>query len=142
MHEHASELIRWANAEKNTWVWYKRSGSKKWSKGQRISWDPSSTYIVDDEWATIRKAIADGGEAQVYRGGGAWEDRKAVPLCPGEENNINNWRIKPEPVYEYQWLQYDEPSGNYSLTDYMTEEFADTLEYEKERFDRSKREKR
>ena len=138
MHKHASELIRWANAKEYTEVWYKRIGSKEWCRSRRVSWDSSSTYVIDDKWATIRKAIIDGKEVQVNRGDG-WEDHEAGALCLGEENNTDVWRIKP--VYEYQWLVYDELSGKYSLTEYMTEELADTREYEKERFDRSKKEK-
>ena len=118
---HKEEIKYWANHPNGTKVWLKSSKDTEWklSNGY-VAWFESSIYIVDDEWAELRKAQIDGKqlefkeylihtrEEKIYERILGWVSMKTT--------SPNDWRIKPEePRYEWQWvIQYQ--TGHYSLT--------------------------
>ena len=137
-HPYRNEICLWANSPLGTEVWYKRKNTKdKWTCSISVLWNKDYIHIVDNEWAELRKAQIDGKQLQ-FKGltTGQWYD---TTLKYEDINNsyIQYWRIKPEPVYEWQFLMYDECTKTYALTDFMTQKEGKKLGYEK--FDKSKR---
>lgn len=63
IHPHKDEIVKWANGNYNVGVWWKpKNSSAKWSlKHFSIAWAKEADYIIDDEWATIRKFAIDNG---------------------------------------------------------------------------------
>jgi len=57
--KHKDEIIRWANCPEGTEIWY-REGRNEWDKVMATGWLPNVKYIVDDKYAELRKAQADG----------------------------------------------------------------------------------
>ena len=57
MHKNRNEIIRWANAPKDTKVWHKYDG---WTRYANPSWGLRGEFVVDDDWAEVRKAKIDG----------------------------------------------------------------------------------
>jgi len=123
---HKDEIIRWANSPEGTMVWYKDFGH--WIITDNPSWDSGTLYIVDDEWAELRKAQADG--KQLQRFSGTWVDEDTLNMGTFEEPKY--WRIKPEGVYEWQWIIMNNDSNSYWVTaGYFTseEEFKKQTNY-------------
>ena len=56
---HKDEIIRWANCPDDTKVWYRRAESM-WDIVVTPLWLFDVDYIVDDKYAELRKAQADG----------------------------------------------------------------------------------
>ena len=107
-----------------TKVWYKSGFTdNKWELKEKVYWDGFGTYIVDDEWAELRKAQADGKQIQRNNICDIWVDCNGE--CKFNENIFNsiiNYRIKPkEPIYEWQWIhQYINKSWDIT-SEYYTE---------------------
>ena len=98
--KHKDEIIRWANAKQGTKVWSKLS-NKKWLLVNSAQWNPNNIYIIDDEYAELRKASADGKIIQ-YKHGSEWFDT----LTDSWEIaiDISKYRVKPDELtYYYQW---------------------------------------
>jgi len=64
--KHEKEIIRWAKCPEGTEVWYKKKCGK-WNLIDGPSWSAMVSYIVNDEYAEIRKAERD-GETILYNG--------------------------------------------------------------------------
>ena len=123
-HKHKDEITRWANSAESTNVWYK-SRDGNWYLLDRPAWINKVAYIVDDEWAELRKAQADGKQLEVIIGS-TWISET---LLIGHESvsGTNVWRIKSKEVYEWQWIIQDVSSGKYDITNgsYTKEEAED-----------------
>ena len=128
---HQQEIIRWAKAPKGTKIWYKQEGDAKWYITEGTKWYEDTQYIVDDKWAELRKAQADGKQLQ-WINEGEFVD---VTLKNSPTGLIKYWRIKPEPVYEWQWI-IRRANNTFALTVHKTEHEM-KLGYEK--FEPSKR---
>ena len=103
MRKHKKEMIRFIESEYGTEVWYKNNNSTKWRKSQVPRWDKDTTYIVDDEYATLRKESIDTKmPIQVYNKElSEWQ----TPNFDLEfDGNIKNYRLKPDdhsyPIYK------------------------------------------
>ncbi len=70
-----NEVSRWINADRPK-VWYKSKNVREWTYTVGPpSWDAEATYIVDDEWAELRKSAYDGFTIQWrYTEDEKWED--------------------------------------------------------------------
>ena len=74
---HEKEIIRWAKSPDGTDVWEKRHNLDPfWFLLDCPDWDPSSTFIVNDKHAKIRKQWIDEGkpQMQVMEPDGTWRD--------------------------------------------------------------------
>ena len=110
---HEAEIKYWATHEDGTKVWYK-TDENVWIDTSCPSWIPNMEYIVNNEWAKLRKAQADGKQLQrrVPNHFGRtiaernefteWEDDTLDIFTPDYLDA--HWRIKPEEVYEWQWV--------------------------------------
>ena len=115
------EICYWSDHPERTEVWA-RSETGKWHRYLSPAWNPRFVYVVDNEWAELRKAQADGKQLQYYYADERqWTDANLSQPC---KNSIRDWRIKPEePVYEWQWV-YQTDDGKFHITglSYKSEE--------------------
>ena len=66
MRKHRNEIVRFANSDKGTKVWFKNKSMKEWGKTYYPYWIDDTFYIVDDEHATLRiESIDTGRKIQV-----------------------------------------------------------------------------
>ena len=107
---HEKEIIRWANCPDGTPGWYKTKYTD-WAKTTNPLWSIKTIYILDDGWAKIRKAYTDGKTIEYYVGRHKWQEI----ANPCWDDNIERYRIKPEPVYEWQWV-WEDKSGVFHIT--------------------------
>lgn len=122
-HIHKDEIIRWAKCPNGTEIWHRHKGDKKWLKTDEPNWYPTKIYIVDDEFAELRKAYADGKTIQQHNPQTQeWVDIQNPFFIYG----TSCYRIKPETkkVKLYQWLCKDE-NGKYYI------ETTENLEFPK-----------
>jgi len=125
-HIYANEIKRWANAYP-VGIWYREKNDKEWKWTENeVSWHKDYIYIVDDEFAEIRKAHADGASVQFNEGDD--EDPNWVTSNePTFHGMIGDYRIKPE-------LKF------YSLQEFLEEqnlwgEFLENCKLENQRWD-------
>ena len=110
---HKDEICYWAKQPDGTMVWFKY-GNNDWKLTSGPVWRAHTKYIVDNEWAELRKAQADGKQLQIETKSG-WKFKK-LTLDQVRLHKSHWWRIKPEePVYEWQWI-YKVENGSYSMT--------------------------
>ena len=115
--KHKKEIERWADCPDGTCVWMKLDLST-WELILYPSWRIGATFIVDDDWAKVRKAKVDGKDIEM-RYCSRW-----IPAKQGVNDfsgmNPEAYRVKPkEPVYEWQaYFKYC-PSDVYRLTDHF-----------------------
>lgn len=122
MRPHRDEIIRWAN-NRDAKVWYRSNHEDgKWVLGKSVSWWQHSVYIVDDEWAELRKAQADGKLLQCKNGTGdagqqLWRHGE-VSMFEMANHSPSMWRVEPiEKKYEWQWLYKNACSGLFRATE-------------------------
>jgi len=112
------EFERWIDTGRPlVWIKNLNNPTSEWITISNPTWREKITYIVDNQYAEIRKAFYDGKTIQfkIYN-----EERPWVDWGSEEEPDYKCYydiRIKPkEPVYEYQWIgQFD--NGQYRLTE-------------------------
>ena len=120
---HKDEIKYWADHPNCTDVWAKGFNEQDWEllEHYKVNWScVVCKFIVDDEWAELRKAQANGEQLQFKHFNGEWVD------CFLDYNKMTigpkNWRIKPkEFVYGYQYvIQYSD--GTFDMTDHEEKE--------------------
>ena len=116
---HENEIKYWSEHPDGTKVWCKSESTDGWVLIEP-KWTGIGTYIVDNEWAELRKAQADGKQLQ-YDNSNGWCDSKLSKWDYINKNTeVKYWRIKPEePVYEWQWIWIDK-NGKYHFTDFYS----------------------
>ncbi len=64
---HEKEIQRWSTTPDGTGVWYRYKNDTKWDKlnAAQVGWHDWCIYIVDDEYAELRKARMDGKVIQL-----------------------------------------------------------------------------
>ncbi len=97
--KHKKEIVRWSNCPDGTKVWTQYKGNSTWGTTLAPLWNPETKHIVDDEYSELRKAEADGKVIQSELCGMGWKDRDNLRFS----NSPNRYRIKPEPIYYYEW---------------------------------------
>ena len=105
--KHKDEICRWANCPDGTKVWIKDEETE-WYLGKPI-WFAHRKYIVNDAWAEIRKAFVDGKTIE-YKDRECWIESIYENVHNFNLSNldIENYRIKPETIHEWQWYQESE----------------------------------
>ena len=106
--KHAEEMCYWSRRKDGTDVWeYKNS----WLKVSYPMWEPECMYIVNDEWAELRKMQFDGYQLQYLEILGFWSDRNltlGVVKRSSSADASKRWRVKPTEtdgeVYEWRWI--------------------------------------
>jgi hypothetical protein len=58
---HRAEIERWAKCPDGTGVWVQRENGGEWTLKIIATWNPDRIYIVDDEYAEVRKFFVDNG---------------------------------------------------------------------------------
>ena len=120
-------MHRLADAPHGTKVWVKRS-TGSWETQQSVGWFDNFTYVIDDGWAEIRKAMVDGKIVEFYNGCNYNDTQFSIDEIGTTGHTLSSYRIKPdvvEPVYYYQYEKIsDSNNGCISISDYMTDNFA------------------
>ena len=116
---HKDEIKYWAEHKNCTDVWAKEFNEQDWElvKHYKINWSCKvCKFIVDDEWAELRKAQADGKQLQRQSNFKDWED-DTLRYADMKYTTPKDWRIKPEePVYEYQVIYKIGRKGIFHIT--------------------------
>ncbi len=123
---HEKEIQRWSTTPDGTGVWYRYKNDTKWDKlnAAQVGWHDWCIYIVDDEYAELRKAEADGKTIQISnRNQTIWSDWSK----PGYSEGVINYRIKPEDIYYYQWEQISENQDVIEISNFLNNEVGDLL---------------
>ncbi len=136
-HKYAKEIHKWAESPDGTGVWVRNNVLAEWGFTFFPSWG-TGDYIVDDTFATIRKAQAEGKPIQANI---QWESH-----CPetftrgwsdfeGEVDGDHNgtkviYRIKPNTEAVWQYVCKNSVTGSYKLTTslYTSKESAEESE--------------
>ena len=122
---HKDEIQYWAEHQDGMIVQFRTPESIFWYKTDQPQWKPRNVYIVDNEWAFLRKAQREGKQLQClnYFNPG-WTD-VSLDIDATKVTTPEEWRIKPaEPKYEYQWI-YEIQPDTFVITEHMTPEEAD-----------------
>ncbi len=122
-HKYAKEMHRWADSPNGTGVWTKNDVLAEWFLTNYPEW-AAGDYIVDDEFAIVRKAQAEG---RLIQANIQWQSN-----CPetfergwndfdGEVKGDHNgtkvvYRIKPEIEIVWQYICQHRGSDDYKLT--------------------------
>lgn len=142
MRRHKDEIFRWLNSPDDTKVWINKNQGRGWYlyASKTINcWYDEHSYIVDDEWAELRKAQADCKQLEFNITGNEWICKTLMITEDTKIENISKWRIKPEePIYEWQWIYpYTKANSDYfGITEHCTESQA---EKDWEKIEQSKR---
>ena len=98
--KHKLEMQRYASSQEGTEVWYKHDNGA-WRLVSNPFWNEDITYIIDDEWAKLRKAQIDG--KTIERRISIDSPFHIVDIEKCTMTYIDNYRIKKEPAYYYRW---------------------------------------
>ncbi len=138
---HEKEMIRWAKSKEDTRVWYQIIGRKNWRSLSSPAFSKDCRYVVDDEFAEIRKAFIDGEKIQMKI---LWANncsdnfnREWTDYDTDASNNINGsyngtkaiYRIKPRIVKKYKVAYHTGSMENWEISSKYytsTEEFKKT----------------
>ena len=141
-HPHHKEICYWAEHPVGTRVWVKDGVDSKWYLLEsHPDWFKSFIYVVNDEWAELRKAQIDGKQLQFKNIDYTLEDYFL------DNTLVSDWRIKPEePEYEWQWICKDK-QGYFSITEHhYSDEIFELMEFMDweifEKYEPSKRERK
>lgn len=93
--KHSEEIRRWADSPYPVDVWFRGCDSLIWSKTNAPAWKAYNLYIVDDNWAGLRKSQEDGKQLQVNVSGKVWID-KTLDYDRMIFDNPLMWRIKED----------------------------------------------
>ena len=105
MRKHRDEMIRFANREEGTEVWYKHGSMTEWNKSDAPRWSNDTTYVVDDEYAELRKESIDTGRPiQVSSDNGTGWITITQPTYIKFILPLEDYRLEPEefeyPIYK------------------------------------------
>jgi len=116
------EIIDWFyNQPEGTTIWSKNDN--EWTEVKHPAWFLGNTYIINDEYSELRKAIIDGETVQWEQTENNWIDLpKDYDFIKAEKNGttIKEYRIKPkEPKFKVgDWVRVKEaPDDIYKIVD-------------------------
>jgi len=102
---HEREILRWARTPEGTKVWCrgKKHGSE-WSRTLYPLWRKNKFYVVDDEWASLRRAEIDGEQLECFdEKDNMWHDG-SLSYWAMDHDTPRDWRVKPKRAYEWKWI--------------------------------------
>ena len=119
-HPHRKEIIKLANADFGTKVWCQMPLNKTWDILNTPSWNPNCVYIVDNEYAELRKAEHDGAIIEARINHASTNSCSYGEEAPWNTNysdyywecdiGVENFRIKSE--FEYPLYRKSKETGN------------------------------
>ena len=101
--KYEKEIRYWASKPDGTEVFVRAIDG--WASTTCPTWYPSMKFVVDDEWAELRKANADGATIQAWDVE-VWKDLASDWWKHGfyreieEGRTTDDFRVKPKPWYE------------------------------------------
>ena len=119
-HKHYSEIVRWAHNPQL--VWTRMSNNKGWVLISNPQWNESTVYILDDKWAELRKAQADGKQLQCINNIGTDYTNDILDYQAMLITQPEDWRIAVE--YEYQWMIQTDKNYDITSNHYTSKEVA------------------
>jgi len=105
------EFCRWVDNGKGD-VWYQNITTKEWYTTYP-TWDSTGHYITNDKHQELRRLQIDEPDTKFEFFGikDRWVEAKP------QWNIELEYRVKVEPVYEYQWVYYQTLMNTWRLTD-------------------------
>ena len=134
---HRDEMIRFAKSEDDTAVWYRPKMSTEWLTGLKPLWNKNYIYIVDDDYAKLRKESADTGRPiQVYSILlSIW---KTPTYKLDFSAHIESYRLEPkedhdyvEPIAYYQ-LERLSSKGEILISNLISDKYAEKNGYKED----------
>ncbi len=117
---HKEEMIKFANSPVGTIVWCKMPTDELWDVTTLPSWDKDLIYILDDEYASLRKQFVDDKTQIEWLNTlhGEWEITTLTDLDMFTQHLYAeySYRIKPKTVTKWKWVIYDSETCNYFIT--------------------------
>lgn len=103
------EIERWAKATDGVKVWCRNEKGTEWTLKDNVIFNNDMIYVVDDEWAELRKAQIDGKQLQLLQisTNARLEDAKLDDEFMAF-TDPKDWSIRPEiefPVYIREKIQ-------------------------------------
>ena len=123
---HKNEIHRLADAEAGTHVWLRSKDNNQWYLDKALAWLDTYHYIVDDEWAEIRKFFIDNNFIWFLRGR-EWVRIHSLDLTL----DMSLYSIgKPDVVEETFYYQYEKlHAGRIDDTCHVSEDRANRSNY-------------
>jgi hypothetical protein len=117
---HEKEIVRFSKCQDGTYVWAKYN-NYSWVLVKNPEWSKEGTYIVDDEYAEVRKFAVDNGFAWYNSKEMGWmKETNPMFIYPIEKYATS----KPdEEVYYYKWKRKD--GSNVYVCRYTTDNLSD-----------------
>ena len=106
MRKHRNEMIRFANTEKGTEVWFKHKSRGEWEKEYYPYWIDDTFYVVDDEYAELRKESID-SERKIQVRNSITHKWETPPFEPKFGGGLENYRLEPEEEFKYPIYKKD-----------------------------------
>ena len=130
--KHKDEILRFANSKQDVCVWQKEFIEDEWKKYTNASWLRDTMYIVDDAYAEIRKAQADGKTIERLNISNVWVECNNCKFTENIFNGAHSYRIKTdEPTYYYQWERLEMNNKRIVTSPFYVSDFEATqLSYE------------
>jgi len=128
--KHKEVMDQFYHQPECTAIWCKNCSG--WVKTTRPSWFLESTYVINDKYIDLRKAVVDGETIQWEQTENNWIDLpKNYDFIKAEENGatIEEYRIKPEePKFKTgDWVRVKEaPADIYKIADIDSNEIYGT----------------
>jgi len=134
---HKEEMIRFAESEAGTEVWFRPKTSTNWRTLLTPTWNEDYIYILDNKYAKLRKESADTGRPiQVYDYSSLkWE----TPTHELQfDVDLAFYRLEPkenhddvEPIAYYRWERLSS-KGKILVSDLISDKYAEKHKYKED----------
>jgi len=135
--QHKEEMIRFAKSEYGTAVWLRPKISTNWRTLLKPTWNENYIYVVDDEYAELRKkSIDEDRPIQMYNTiSSKWE----TPTFELDFNApIESYRLEHkedhnyvEPIYYYRWERLSS-KGEILMSNLISDKYAEKNGYKED----------
>jgi len=93
--KHKKAIVWLYKQPKGTKIWFKRDENSEWKLVRYPTWNENYKYVINDEYAELRKAVANGKTIQYFNAAdNIWIDKK-IKNPNIDFNSEIKYRIKP-----------------------------------------------
>ena len=104
--KHTREICRWTRYMDGTGVYRKYSDTVRWELTYAPYWHAEEEYIVEDKWAKIRMAQADGRQLQYIHRENIYTQNVMDRFFEVDVDDVytdpSDWRVRPK-ENPYAW---------------------------------------
>jgi len=134
---HKEEMIRFANSEVGTAVWWREKTFDSWKLIKNPLWSEDYVYVVDNKYAELRKKSVDEDRAiQMYN---TIDSKWETPTFNLDFSApIESYRLEPkedhdyiEPIAYYRWERLSS-KGEILMSNLMSDKYAEKNGYKED----------